>query len=149
MQTPAPDRESRAELRRLVFALRSGERRRIFPTRLHVGDPEGDQQEYVDSGEAVDTGLRADVLHTLLDGLCELEGLDRPDGVDGGSPAAVWLTRVGWPEPHDSDRSWLATVLQVFGERGVQPRWMAVVTKNGWYDAFGGEAVVWKRLRIR
>lgn len=137
MEVPAPDRASRAELRRLVFALRSGERRRVFPPRIHLGQPDGDQDEYVDDGPALDAGLRADVMHRLLDGL------------EVNEPVAVWLTRVGWPEPHDTDRRWLATALQVFGERASSPRWIAVVTKNGWYDACGGERVVWRRLRIR
>ncbi len=135
METPAPDEVARAELRRLVFGLRSGERRRIFPTRIHVGDPEGEQAAYVD--EELDAALRADVLHALLDQL------------DEEPPLAAWLTRVGWPDPHDTDRLGLATLRQVFDERGLTPRWIAVVTKNGWYDALGEDRVVWKRLRIR
>ena len=137
MEIPAPDQAARAELRRLVFGLRSGQRRRIFPARIHLGDPEGEQREYADEGAPLDAGLRADVLHTLLDGLEE------------GAPLAVWLTRVGWPEPHDFDRLWVATALQVAAERDEQPRWIAVITKNGWYDPLGGDCVVWKRLRIR
>src|SRR5687767_113720 len=96
MEIPAPDRESRAQLRRLVFGLRSGERRRIFPTRLHAGNPSGAQRTYVDEEAALDAGLRADVVHQLLDGLDEDE------------PLAFWWTRVGWPEPHDVDLLWLA-----------------------------------------
>lgn len=137
MEIPAPDRETRAQLRRLVFGLRSGERRRIFPTRLLAGDPTGVQRSYVDDGPGLDAGLRADAVHLLLDGLDEEE------------PLAVWLTRVGWPEPHDVDRLWLAAVLQACGERPQLPRWVAVVTKNGWYDPLHGDHVVWKRLRIR
>ena len=90
-----------------------------------------------DDDPTLDAGLRADVAHLLLDGLDEEE------------PLAVWLTRVGWPEPHDVDRLWLAAVLQACGERPHLPRWVAVVTKNGWYDPLHGDHVVWKRLRIR
>jgi hypothetical protein len=140
MEIPVPDRASRAELRRLVFTLRSGTRRRIFPPCVHIGDPDGDHEAFV-LEEPLDAALRADVLHRMLDGLGDDE-LDLHH-------VAMWLTRVGWPEPHDLDRAWLATALRVFAERGSPPRWFAIVTKNGWYDALGRDRVIWKRLRIR
>ncbi len=127
------------DLRLAVFALRSGERRRRFPPTLHVGRPGGSAMTYVEqSGEPLDPGLRAEIAAALLSrALLEEE-----------SPAA-WLTRVGSPDPHDLDADWLAPVRRAFDEAAVLPRCVAVVTKQGWYDPWRGERVVWDRLRIR
>ena len=127
------------DLRLAVFALRSGERRRRFPPALHVGRPGGSAMTYVEeSGLPLDPGLRVEIASALLSrALLEEE-----------CPAA-WLTRVGSPDPHDVDADWLASVRRAFDEAGLLPRCVAVVTKQGWYDPWSGERVVWDRLRIR
>lgn len=131
------DKETRAALRRAVFALRSGERRRVFETAVHVGDPDGEHASYAVGGDRLDQALRVDLLATLLTNVPE------------DQTPAFWLTRVGVPEPHDDDRVWLAAARQAFAEAGQEPRWCAIVTKNGWYDPVGGDSVTWDRLRIR
>lgn len=131
------DREDRAALRRAVFALRSGQRRRIFATAVHVGDPDGEHATYAVGDDRLDSGLRVDIVGRLL------------QSVQDDETPAFWLSRVGSPEPHDEDRIWLAAARQAFAEAGQDARWFAVVTKNGWYDPLGGDSATWERLRIR
>jgi len=131
------DRESRAALRRAVFGLRRGERRRMFPPRVHVGDPDGAFAAYADRGEPLDTTLRTDIVAALLRRHPEEE------------PAALWLTRPGHPATHDVDLTWMPAAVAAFAEAGVEPRWVAVVTKQGWYAPFGDDRVTWQRLRLR
>lgn len=131
------DAATRATLRRTVFALRSGERRRVFDPRLHVGDPDGEHATYVVVGDRLDDGLRADVVGALL--------RTRPED----HPSAVWLTRVGVPQPHDLDLAWLTPSLAAFAEAGENPRFFVVVTKGGWYDPRTDDRTTWQRLRIR
>lgn len=129
--------DDRAALRRAVFALRSRERRRVFPARLHLGDPDGEQVVHPVVRHPLDDGLRLDVVAGLL--------RLRP----AAAPSAAWLTRVGTPAPHDLDLLWLPAVLRAFAEAGEEARWVAVVTKTGWYDPRTGDRVTWQRLRIR
>lgn len=131
------DDASRAALRRAVFGLRSGERRRVFPPRVHVGDPDGHYATYVDSCDPLDHTLRSDVVAALL--RCHPEE----------QRAALWLTRPGHPVPHDVDLVWMPAAAAAFAEAGEDPAWVAVVTKNGWYEPFGERAAGWRRLRLR
>ena len=137
MGGPVVDAETRAALRRAVFALRSGERRRVFPAQVHVGDPDGQNATYTDDGSRLDDGLRTDVVAALL--------RHQPDG----QRSAVWITRVGVPEPHDLDLAWTSPCLSAFAEAGEIPVWFAVITKRGWYAPLSGESVTWQRLRLR
>jgi hypothetical protein len=130
-------RRLRRDLRRAVFALRSGTRRRRFGPLLHVGALDGARVTYDVSG-AGDLGLRAEVAAALLSRAL----------LETAAPEA-WLTRVGHPDPHDLDVAWLPPVRRAFAEAGLEPRCVAVVTKNGWYDPGLGERVAWDRLRIR
>lgn len=126
-----------AALRRAVFALRTRERRRVFPARLHLGDPDGDQVVHALGPQGYDDGLRTDIAASVL--------RRRP----GGEPGAAWLTRPGVPEPHDLDALWLPALLRALSEAGEEPRWLAVVTKAGWYAPLTGQRATWQRLRIR
>lgn len=129
--------EDRAALRRAVFALRSRERRRVFPARLHLGDPDGDQVVHAVGTPGYDDGLRADVVAAMLRRRPETEA------------SAAWLTRPGVPDPHDLDALWLPALLRALSEAGEEPRWLAVVTKSGWYAPLTGQRATWQRLRIR
>lgn len=136
MQQSTLDAPDRAALRRAVFALRQAGRQRVFPAVMRLGDPDGATVSYPVGTERLDQGLRTDVVAALL----RLTPDDRP---------AAWLVRPGVPEPHDLDRLWLAPVLSAYVAAGTWPRWFVVLTKAGWYDVLGSEAVRWKRLRIR
>lgn len=131
------DDDDLAALRRAVFALRSGERRRLFEARLQVGDPDGEHTTYVVAGDPADHGLRTDIVAAMLEAL------------ETGGPHACWLTRTGAPETHDLDQRWLPAASAAFAEAGQVPRWLAVVTKAGWYQPFGAEPMTWQRLRLR
>lgn len=137
MGGPVVDAETRATLRRAVFALRSGERRRVFPAQVHVGDPDGEHSTYTDDGARLDDGLRTDVVAALL--------RRQPEG----QRSAVWITRVGVPERHDLDLAWTGPCLGAFAESGEVPAWFAVVTKRGWYAPLSDESATWQRLRLR
>ena len=137
MGGPVVDAETRATLRRAVFALRSRERRRVFPAQVHVGDPEGDHATYTDDGTGLDESLRTDVVAALL--------RQQPEG----QRSAVWVTRVGVPELHDLDVAWTSPCLSAFAEAGETPAWFAIITKRGWYAPMSGESVTWQRLRLR
>lgn len=137
MGSPVIDAEARATLRRAVFGLRSGERRRVFPARVHVGDPDGERTTYTDDGTVLDDGLRTDVVAAML--------RQQPEG----RASAVWISRVGVPEPHDLDLEWTGPCLGAFAESDESPTWFAVITKRGWYTPLTDESVTWKRLRLR
>jgi hypothetical protein len=137
MGDPVLDAQTRAALRRAVFALRAGQRRRVFPAQVHVGDPEGERATYTDDGAALDDGLRTDIVAAML--------RQQPEG----RVSAVWISRVGVPEPHDVDLAWTRPCLGAFAEAGEKPAWFAVVTKNGWYAPLSGDSVTWQRLRVR
>jgi hypothetical protein len=137
MDGPVVDAETRATLRRAVFALRSGERRRVFPAQVHVGEPGGEHSTYTLDGTVLDDGLRTDVVAALL--------RRRPEG----QGSAVWISRVGVPEPHDLDLAWTGPCLGAFAESGEAPTWFAVVTKSGWYAPLSDESATWQRLRLR
>lgn len=137
MGGPVVDAETRATLRRAVFALRSGERRRVFPAQVHVGDTGGEHSTYTLDEAVLDDGLRTDVVAALL--------RQQPEG----QRSAVWISRVGVPEPHDLDLAWTGPCLGAFAESGEAPAWFAVVTKRGWYAPLSDESATWQRLRLR
>jgi hypothetical protein len=131
------DAATRATLRRAVFGLRSSERRRVFPAQVHVGDPDGERTTYTDDGALLDDALRTDLVSAML--------RHQPEG----RPSAVWISRVGVPEPHDLDLTWTGPCLGAFAESEELPSWFAVITKQGWYAPLTGEGATWKRLRFR
>jgi hypothetical protein len=113
----------------------------VFTPELHVGALGGPAVIYAAS-QTPDVGLRAEIAAALVSRALEVTY------VDGAGPEA-WLTRVGWPEPHDLDLAWLPSLRRAFAEAGLAPRCVAVVTKQGWYDPVLDQRVVWDRLRIR
>ncbi len=134
-------RRLRRDLREAVFELRSGTRLRVFAPQLHVGTLAGPTVTYAAS-DAPDVGLRAEIAAALVSRALVV--------TSGGLPGPeAWLTRVGWPEPHDLDLAWLPSLRRAFAEAGLAPRCVAVVTKQGWYDPVLDQRVVWDRLRIR
>jgi hypothetical protein len=136
MGQPLLDAETRATLRRAVFGLRSGQRRRVFPAQVHVG-PDGEPTTYTEDGSTLDDGLRTDIVAAML--------REQPED----QASAVWITRVGMPEPHDLDLAWTRPCLAAFAEAGQTPLWFAVITKRGWYAPLSGESATWQRLRLR
>jgi hypothetical protein len=123
-------------LRRAVLDLAVSERRRSFPTLLHVGDPGGSQAVFaLTVGDTVDHTLRTDVVAALL----------RRTALAGLEPV-VWLTRPGDLDLQDEDAAWLAAARAATGEAGVGLT-MVVVTRKGWRDPRSGVQRTWKRLR--
>jgi len=137
MGEPLLDAETRATLRRAVFGLRAGQRRRVFPAQVHVGDPDVEPTTYTDDGAVLDDALRTDIVAALL--------RQQPEG----RTSAVWISRVGVPEPHDLDLAWTRPCLAAFAEADETPAWFAVITKRGWYAPLSGESATWQRLRLR
>ncbi|QIX26433.1 hypothetical protein ncot_07325 [Nocardioides sp. JQ2195] len=141
------DPELRAELRLAVHRLRRTTRQRVFAPTLHVGALFGESITWPlaeigairpTDAEPVDVGLAGEIVAALLSRALLVE--DRP---------AAWLTRVGFPEPHDLDLAWLPVASRVFTEAGIRPRGLVVVTKNGWYEPLGDDRATWARLRVR
>jgi hypothetical protein len=125
-------------LRRAVLDLAVSERRRSFPTLLHVGDPGGSQAVFgLVAGETLDHTLRTDLVAALL------RRTSRP-----GHDPVVWVTRPGDLELQDEDAAWLAAARAATGEAGVALT-MVVVTRGGWRDPRTGVQRTWKRLRAR
>jgi hypothetical protein len=137
MGEPLLDAETRAALRRAVFGLRCSERRRVFPAQVHVGDPDGERSTYTDDGDLLDDALRTDIVAAML--------RQQPEA----RPSAVWISRVGVPEPHDLDLAWTRPCLAAFAEADETATWFAVITKRGWYTPLNGESATWQRLRMR
>lgn len=130
-----------ADLRLAVYRLRRTERRRLFPPAVHVGPLDRPVSLDLDAPvrgrpDGYDDGLRTDVARRLLE-------LAEPDG------CGAWLTRVGRPEPHDLDAAWMGPLSRAFLEAGVEPAFLVVVTKQGWYEPRGGRGRTWQRLRLR
>lgn len=133
-----PD-DLRAALREEVYRLRRAERRWWFPPAVHVGRPGHEPARFdVRAGDAIDAGLARDAAAALLSRA--LVTTDAP---------AAWLTRPGVPEPHDLDAVWAPALAEAFDAAGRRPGFVAVVTKNGWYEPHGSDRAEWKRLRIR
>ncbi len=134
--------------RRAVLEFRANQHRRVFPTTVHVGDPDGHYESYVDSehihrtrrtrhGSGLDHPQRSDIVGVLLDRLEPAEA----------NCAMVWITRSGdVGTVHDDDASWLAAALKSFAEAGL-PLTLIVITRSGWYDPRSGVLRRWRRLR--
>lgn len=127
-----------AVLRRAVVEHARTERRRTFPTLVHVGVPGGAEEVFaVVPDEPLDHGLRADVVAALLQRARR-----------GRSVPLVWLTRPGPLALEDVDAQWLAAARSAAAEAGVVLT-LVVVTRSGWFDPRTGTRRVWKRLRAR
>jgi hypothetical protein len=132
---PAPfDDSMHAALRREVFSLRRRTRARVFEPRIHVGLLSG-EYDAVPEPSSADHALRTDLVAGLL-------------RMQAGTPGA-WLTRVGFPEPHDLDLAWWAAARAAFAEAEVPLPWFVVITKSGWHRPATGERRAWQRLRLR
>ncbi len=134
---PAP---VHAVLRRAVLEHAGTERRRRFPTLVHLGTPGGPVALHpVRADEPTDHTLRTDVLAAMLAGQLRRRPAPHP-------PPLVWLTRVGDLEPQDVDLAWLASARAAYGEAGV-PLTFVVVDRHGWRDPRSGLSRRWVRLR--
>lgn len=127
-----------ALLRLEVGRLRRRETRRSFDSALFVGTLDGERDSFVlplRDAPAVDTGVRTDVVCTLL---------DRTD------PArrTVWLVRPGHPEPQDADLAWAGAARRAFALHDRPLEGCYVVTRYGWLDLDTGRSRRWKRLRL-
>jgi hypothetical protein len=135
---PLPAAEVGVLLRRLVLAFKAGEKRRVFPPVLHVGDPAGVRVSYeARASEALDADLRTEVVGALL---CRARA-EVPD-------PWVWLTRPGELTWHDADSDWVAAARTAYAEAGLPLR-LVVVTRRGWYEPLSGTRREWRRLRQR
>lgn len=127
-----------AVLRRAVVDHSRTERRRTFPTLVHVGVPGGSEAIFaVVPGEPLDHGLRSDVVAALLQRTRR-----------GRMVPMVWLTRPGPLVLEDVDAQWLSAARSAAAEAGVALT-MVVVTRLGWFDPRSGAGRVWKRVRQR
>jgi len=147
---PAPaalvDRARVRAWREAVLELRYAERRRVFPTAVHVGVPGARRATHVEPAHPGrrtegpwDHALRTDVLGALLDRYA--------DGREDLSPVPVcWVTRCGSLEGHDADADWLAAARAAYAEAGLGLA-LAVVTHAGWVEPASGASRTWKRLR--
>jgi hypothetical protein len=125
-------------LRRAVLDHVLSERRRHFPTLVHVGTPGGAEEVFaVDPDDRLDHALRADVLAALLQ-----------RARHHGSLPVCWLTRPGPLDMQDVDAQWLAAARTAGAEAGVGVT-LVVVTRRGWRDPRSGVRREWKRLRER
>ncbi len=141
-QPSAPDVSAGPDFRAEVARLRAEERRRLFPVRLHVGDPGGPRRRFEmpwPVPEEYDAGLLFDLTDAIVDGLLR----DAP----GRGPTWAWVTRPGVPEVHDIDLRSFSAVRRVFGAHGLTLGGFRVVTRTGWLDPETGAGRTWKRLR--
>lgn len=135
---PVP-RALAAVLRRAALAHARAERRRVFPSLLHVGNPCGAEEAFaLREGDPDDHAVRADVVAAML---------QRSRRVAGAVPL-VWLTRAGPLELQDVDAAWLSSARTAAAEAGVVLT-LVVVTKRGWFDPRSGVRREWQRLRDR
>lgn len=140
-----------ARWRRAVLRFRQHEQRRIYPTTILVGDPDGPHERFelppppsragrgpTSVATGMDAAARADVVGALL---------DRWLRSDFASAPMVWVIRPGSLDAvHDTDAHWLSAATQAFGECRVDLT-MVVITRQGWFDPRSGVARRWKRLR--
>ncbi len=147
-----------AQLRRAVLTFRSTQRKRVFPTTVHIGDPDGTNRSFIHTSHptsaatgysyatklappsAMDLAQRADLIGVLLEDYVRCS--------PGGVPM-MWLTRsgeVGYP--HDVDHEWLAAGNTAFAECCLAFS-MFVISPQGWYDPRSGVVRRWQRLRRR
>lgn len=147
---PVP-RATLARLRRAVLRFRQDQHRRIYPTRVVVGDPDGLHYQFevpplparVGRGSRadarqLDAAQRADIVGALLDAYLMAELASAP---------LLWVIRSGSLDGvHDIDADWLAAGHQAFGECRVDLT-MVVIARQGWSDPRSGVTRRWKRLR--
>lgn len=143
--------DTQARLRRVVLGFRREQHRRIYPSRIVVGDPDGLHHRFEvparparsRRGPTVDTKLidaaqRADVVGALLEGYL-MAGF--------ASTPLLWVIRPGPLDGvHDIDADWVAAGHQAFAECRVELT-MVVITRQGWSDPRSGVTRRWKRLR--
>lgn len=135
---PVP-RALAAVLRRAALGHARSERRRVFPSLLHVGNPCGAEEVFtLREGDPDDHAIRADVVAAML---------QRSRRAAGAVPL-VWLTRSGPLELQDVDAAWLSSARSAAAEAGVVLT-LVVVTKRGWFDPRSGVRREWQRLRDR
>ncbi|MCM0618730.1 hypothetical protein [Nocardioides bruguierae] len=133
-----PSAATTAALRRAVYDLATGERRRRPPARLHVGLPGGRVRVLAADRTDLDAALRTDLLVTLL--LAAWQDL--------GARPLVWLTRTGPLDLQDADAAWLSAARAAAAELG-SGLVFVVVTRSGWWDPRSGTTRRWKRMRRR
>lgn len=127
-----------ALLRLEVGRLRRRETRRAFDSALYVGSLDGERDSFtlpLRDVPAVDTGVRTDVVCTLL---------ERTDPTH----RTTWLVRPGDPEPQDADLAWSGAARRAFALHGRPLDGCYVITRYGWLDLDSGRSRTWKRLRI-
>ncbi|WP_241153924.1 hypothetical protein [Nocardioides pantholopis] len=130
-----------ALLRRAVLDHAVLERRRWFPTLVHVGTPGGAESVFADRpDEPTDHALRTDLVAALL---------ARHRRTGATTPALVWLTRPGELELQDVDAAWLAAAGAASAEAGRVGLTVVVVNRHGWRDPRTGLHRTWVRLRRR
>ena len=142
IEEPVP-RAGQVLLRRLVLDHLTSERRRVFPSVLHLGRPgRPDSAALTDpatgrrsADDALDDAQRCDVLEAVL--------RRTPD-----DDVLTWLTRPGALDLQDADAAWARAVSAVTGETG-RPLRFVVVTRKGWRDPRSGVGREWRRLRQR
>jgi len=124
-------------LRREVGRFRAEEKRRRFPTTLHVGRIDGSQYvlEVPESAEPLDRATAFDLLDCRLDA-------ELPSEVE------AWVTRPGVPEVHDQDLLWLTVTAAAVAARGAALASFHAITRTGWLDVRTGDSRVWVRLRL-
>lgn len=141
-----------AQLRHTLLRFREGQPRRIFPTRIFVGDPDGarawfevpERSPRASRGGrtlpmALDASHRADVVGALL---------DRWLSAELAVPPLLWVIRSGVIDGiHEIDAAWLAAGHHAFAECRVELT-MVVFTRQGWTDPRSGVGRRWKRLRV-
>jgi hypothetical protein len=157
LEEPLPRLEA-ATLRNAVLAFRINQRKRVFPTSVHVGELDGRVASFV-LHDGHGTGQRATRSRCRSSEIDTVDGAQRTDivatlieryaGVARAREPVLWLTRPGEVgHPHDVDAAWLAAGVQAFAEAAL-PLTMVVVTRQGWYDPRSGVARRWRRLRRR
>lgn len=122
-----------AELRRLVLAWSTSERRRHPPPVLHVGREHRLRRTLVLGCD--DDAVRADVLTALVEPVLGEE-----------VPPMVWLARAGDVAETRLDAAWHRAARRVGAEVGV-PLPFAVLTRRGWRTPATGASRTWSRLR--
>lgn len=141
------------QLRHAVLKFRQLEHRRIYPTRILIGHPDGLHHQFevppppprvgrgpTAAASVMDAAQRVDVVGALLDRWLMAEITSAP---------LLWLIRPGSLDGvHDLDADWLAAGYHAFGECRVELT-MVVITRRGWFDPRSRVARRWKRLRAR
>ncbi len=130
----------RRRLRDVTFEHAVGERRRVFPPRLHLARPDRAEVTFeVDPTEDIDAALRVDLAAALL----------RRVRRTPATPVLAWLTRRGGLEVQDVDLAWLGAIRTAAAEEAAGDVAFVVVNRRAWRDPATGVERTWKRLRRR